>query len=270
MPGNVDQIALWNGPSGETWVAMQERLDRQLFPLGRVAMDALAVRPGERVVDIGCGSGQTTIELAARVGSAGRVVGVDISEPLLALARRRAPDLAFVAADAQRHRFEPADAAFSRFGVMFFTDPVAAFTNLASAVRRLAFVCWRRAEENPMMTVPIAAAVAAGLPAPESPPPDAPGPFAFADRDRVAQILAAAGFDEIEIVAHDEPIGGSDLDASVDLAFHVGPLARQLREHPALRASVTDAVRAAIASYVTDGLVAMPSATWIVTARRPI
>jgi len=132
---NTAQIEYWNGGAAETWVAQQERLDRQLDPLGRAVLRALAPRRGEHVLDVGCGSGQTTLQLADAVGSAGRVVGIDVSLPLLAAARRRSRDahVSFVHADAQKHAFEqPFDAVYSRFGVMFFDDPVAAFANLPS------------------------------------------------------------------------------------------------------------------------------------------
>jgi SAM-dependent methyltransferase len=278
MVDNDEQITLWNGVQGETWVAMQERLDNQLLPLGRVTVKALAPRAGERILDIGCGAGQTTLDLAEAVGPDGAVLGVDISEPLLAIARRRAAaagaDRArFVAADAQVHTFEPGhDAVYSRFGVMFFADPLAAFANLARALRpggRLAFVCWRRPDENPIMMEPLAAAVAVGLTPPEPAPPEAPGPFAFADRARVTRILAAAGFTDIALTPHDEAVGGNDLEAALDLAFHVGPLGRMLREKPEQRAAVADAVRATLARHVVaGGVVMMPSATWIATAKR--
>jgi ubiquinone/menaquinone biosynthesis C-methylase UbiE len=274
---NDEQIALWNGPSGDVWAAMQARLDNQLVTLGRATIDALAPRPGERIVDVGCGSGQSTVMLSERVAPGGHVLGVDVAAPLLAIARRRAESAGagavdFVEADAQVHRFEPdRDALYSRFGVMFFADPIAAFANLAGALRprgRLAFVCWRRPDENPVMMAPLAAAVAAGLPPPDPTQPGAPGPFAFAEPSRIATILASAGFTAIEIVPHDERIGGNDLDATLDLTFHVGPLGRQLRLVPEARDSVVDAVRAALEPYVSGGLVMMPSATWIVTAIR--
>jgi SAM-dependent methyltransferase len=277
MTANDEQIANWNGPQGDVWVAMQERLDRQLLPLGLATLEALAPRTGERILDVGCGAGQSTLELATRVGPSGRVLGVDVSEPLLALARQRrdaarADQAQFVAGDAQVHAFEPGfDAVYSRFGVMFFADPSAAFANLARALRsggRLAFVCWGRPEENPIMMAPLLAAIAAGLPPPEPTPPNAPGPFAFADRERVASILASAGFTDIVHTRRDDNMGGNDLEASVDLAFRVGPLARLLRETPALRSSVELAVRSALAKYVVDGVVQIPSATWIVTATR--
>src|SRR5467141_281082 len=153
---NTAQIEYWNGGAAETWVAQQERLDRQLDPLGRAALRALAPRPGEHVLDVGCGSGQTALQLADAVGPGGRVVGLDLSSQLLAAARRRNPSahVAFERADAQTHAFDqPFDAIYSRFGVMFFADPVAAFANLRRALKpggRMAFVCWRAESENPI------------------------------------------------------------------------------------------------------------------------
>src|ERR1700722_16858165 len=188
---NAAQIAYWNETAGPSWVAMQDDLDRELRELGLAAMAALAPRAEERLIDIGCGCGATTLELARRVGPGGGVLGVDISAPMLGVARERA-----AAEGLAQAGFLPVDGAFSRFGVMFFEDPVAAFANIRAAVSprgRLAFVCWRALAENPWMTVPMAAILPL-LPAP--PPaqtPGAPGPFAFADRDRLFAILRDAG-----------------------------------------------------------------------------
>lgn len=275
---NADQIEYWNATAGATWVTQNQRLDRMIDPLGRAAIGALAPSVGERVIDIGCGCGATTCELAARVGQGGRVLGVDVSAPMLVVARERAgrAGLAQVdlrQADAQTHPFEPgcADAAFSRFGVMFFADPVAAFANIRTALApsgRLAFLCWRAAAENPMMALPIAAALP-HLPAPPPPPdPLAPGPFAFADGARLLGILDGAGFRDIVIAPHDQTITSGDLDESVDIALRVGPLGAILRESPDLAGSVTEAVRAALAPFATDAGIRLNSATWIVTARR--
>lgn len=275
MSTNADQIAAWSGPAGEAWVAMQSRLDRQLEPLGQAALDALKLTPGERVADLGCGSGQTTRDIARRVGTTGSVQGFDISEPLLALARSLAPQLTFASADIQVADLGASifDAAFSRFGVMFFSDPVAAFRNVFRALRpggRLAFVCWRKMAENPVMTAPLEAGIAAGLPRPEAPSdPRAPGPFAFAERDYVISILEQAGFVDVALTPHDERVGGNDLDGTLELALQVGPLSRLLREHPQHRDAVLRSARDVLTQYLTNGVVLMPSATWIVTARRP-
>ncbi len=279
-PANADQVAYWNAGAGDTWAGLQDRLDHQLEPLGRRAMAALAPKAGERVLDVGCGAGQTSLALAAAVAPGGSVLAVDISHPLLEVARRRADGqagLAFTEADAQTAPFEAAsfDAAFSRFGVMFFADPPAAFANIRQALKpggRLAFVCWRTPDENPFMTLPMAAA-AVKLPAPDSPPPaldpHAPGPFAFADPQRVRAILTAAGFGEVELIPHDQKIGSGDLDQTLSVALKVGPLGAMLREHPDRRDAVVAAVRAALAAHDGPEGVKLPSATWIVTARAP-
>ncbi len=273
MSTNAEQIASWSGAVGDTWVAMQERLDRQLQTLGTRAMQALALQPGARVADIGCGSGQATLELAQRVGPSGRVVGVDVSAALLAVARVRAslPQVTFVEADAQQHDFgAPLDAMFSRFGVMFFADPVVAFTHLHAALKprgKIAFVCWRGRKDNPIMTAPFDAAMTVlPAPAPTTLDPFAPGPFAFADGDRLRQILAGAGFVDVTLTAHDEAIGGNDADATLQMALRVGPLGALLREHPQHKDAVVEVVRKALVPYTTAHGVFMPSATWIVSA----
>jgi len=275
---SADQIDYWNAAAGATWAALNARLDRLIEPLGRAAMDALAPRLGERAIDIGCGCGQTTVDLAARVGETGRVLGVDVSTPMLTVARDRAgkaglAQVNFLQADAQTHAFEPggADAVFSRFGVMFFADPKAAFANLRAALApggRLAFLCWRAAAENPMMTLPFAAALPHLPQAPLPPNPLAPGPFAFAGGERLRGILEGAGFQDIDIAPHDQRICSGDLDESVDTALRVGPLGAILREHPDLADAVIDAVCAALAPFATDAGVRLDSATWIVTARK--
>jgi SAM-dependent methyltransferase len=277
---NASQIEHWNGAAGETWVKLQARLDVQLAPLGRRAMDQAAIRPGEAILDIGCGTGQTTLELAERVGGSGTVLGVDISGPMLDLARRRsaAAGLAqarFEQGDAQTQRFAQGsfDLVFSRFGVMFFADPVAAFGNLRRALRRqgrLVFVCWRQARDNEWVTVPMAATFQ-HLPRPPAPEPGAPGEFAFADRDRVQAILAAAGFADIRIEKSDEPIGGMSLDVSVDTTLNMGPVAAALREPGSAekRQAVEAAVRQALAPFAGPNGVRMGSAVWIVEGVNP-
>lgn len=273
---NTAQIDYWNAAAGQTWVRYQAQLDRQIEPLGQEALRALSHRPGERVLDIGCGCGQTTLELAERVGSAGAVTGVDISAPMLAVAKcRPIPEGAaapqFLECDAQATDLGEGvyDAIFSRFGVMFFGDPVAAFANLRQALKpdgRLTFVCWRRFEENLWMRVPMEAARPF---LPEAPPmdPTAPGPFAFANAERVRSILADAGFTDVTLHAFNSSIGGSSLDQTVDLASHVGPLGAVLRAQPDLAPTVAAAVRAALSAYDTPCGVLMPAAVWVVSAR---
>ena len=273
---NAAQVDYWNALAGQTWARFQAQLDRQIDPLGREAIRVLAPRAGERILDIGCGCGQTTMELAQRAGAAGYVKGADISAPMLEIAKARpvlpgAVAPVFEQADAQVASFGDGtfDAAFSRFGVMFFADPVAAFANIRKALRaggRLAFVCWRPFAENVWMRAPQQAAAPF---MPESPPadPTAPGPFAFADSQRLRGILGDAGFKDIAIETFDCLIGGGDLEQSLELSLRVGPLGGALREHPELVSKVSDAVKAVLARYLTPQGVLMPAATWIVRAR---
>jgi SAM-dependent methyltransferase len=279
---NVEQRTFWNEQAGPLWVVHQERLDRQIGPHGDAALAKLAPAPGERVLDLGCGCGDSSLALARAVGPAGRVLGVDLSEPMLARARERAAaaglaHLSFRAADVQTAPLEAGafDAAFSRFGVMFFADPVAAFGNVRRALRpggRLAFACWRPVAENPWVRVPMAAA-AAVLPLPPPPPEGTPGPFAFGDAGRVRRILEAAGLEAVETEPADLAMhpGGGDLDEAADMFLEVGPLAFALHEAnapEALRGKVRAAVREAFASHVRDGRVELGSAIWLVRARR--
>lgn len=258
------------------WAEVREALELQLAPLGQGALKALAPRPGESILDIGCGGGETTLDLARAVAPDGSVVGIDLSAAVLAFAQSAAKDckrVRFVHADAQVFAFEPAsfDAAFSRFGVMFFADPTAAFINIRRSLKpngRLAFVCWRALEENPLDLVPLRAA-SAHLPPQPAHDPDAAGPFAFANPDRVRRILDEAGFEEIEITAHDEKVGSGDLDTMLAVCSRVGALGKILRENPELRTAALPAVRSALAAHDGPDGVRLNAATWVVTARAP-
>jgi SAM-dependent methyltransferase len=279
---NAEQITYWNDTAGPKWVACGEQLDAQIGPLGETAMDRVGIRTGDRVLDVGCGTGQTSVELARRVGPAARVTAIDVSRPMLARARVRAEEAGvhnvdFLEADAQRHRFPSGcvDVCFSRFGVMFFAAPDVAFANLRGALRaggRLGFVCWQQLPDNPWMLVPLMAA-APHLTLPPPPAPDAPGPFAFADRDRVRGILDHAGFTDVAFEDHRTTLtvgGGGSLDQAVDFLLQgVGPTSAALRQaDPALRATVSAAVHDALRPYHTPYGLRMASAAWLVTARR--
>ncbi len=272
---NAAQIEYWNATAGETWALFQEQLDRQIEPLGLEALRVLAPAPGETILDIGCGCGQTTWDLASRVQADGHVVGIDISTPMLEVARRRRPATPalqpeFREVDAQSGDLGHAvfDAAFSRFGVMFFSDPIAAFSNIRQALKphgRLGFVCWRPLQENIWMLVPLNAALPL-LPPPIPADPLSPGPFAFADAARVRSILHEAGFGSVSIQPFDLLIGSGDIDKTLALTFKVGPLGAALRENPQQKDKVADAVREALTRYATPAGVLMPAAVWVVLA----
>jgi SAM-dependent methyltransferase len=276
---NLDQVEHWNASAGESWAALSDRLDRMVGPLGEIAMDALALVGGEHVIDIGCGCGQTTVELGRRVGEWGEVVGVDVSVPMLEVAKARSQrsglaNVRFLDSDAQTHPFHAgaANRVFSRFGVMFFSDPVAAFANIRHALApggRLAFVCWRAMSENPLMTAPMQAALP-HLPDPPVSPADpfAPGPFAFADRDHLFAILSNAGFHDVQITPLDQPITTGDVEQTIEISMSIGPLGRLLRERPDLRANVVDAIAEAVTPFCTAAGVFFDSATWIVAAHK--
>jgi SAM-dependent methyltransferase len=273
--GNAAQVEYWNASAGPVWVELQERLDRQLESLGLAAQGALAPGAGERLLDVGCGCGQTTLRLARAVGPTGSVTGVDISRPMLAVARERAAGAAgvsFLEADAQGADLglDVYDGVFSRFGVMFFADPAAAFANIARAARpdaRLAFVCWRPLAENLWMRGPVEAASPI---LPPGPPPDplAPGPFAFANPDRVRTILTDGGWRATQIDRHDQPIGVGGVEETLGVSLKVGPLGAALRENPELAPRVIEAVRGFLSRHDGPKGVRLPAAVWIVTARR--
>jgi len=279
---NAEQIEYWNATSGPKWVALADRIDAQIAALGEEAMGRAGVAPGERVLDVGCGCGHTSVALGERVGTGGSVLGVDVSSVMLASAHRRAEaarlrHVAFLNADAQTHPFEEGsfDLVYSRFGVMFFADPGAAFANLARALRpggRLVFVCWQSLARNPWMRVPVEAASAhVEIPAPAD--PHAPGPFAFADAGRVRGFLETAGFGPVEVEPLERELavgGGGDLDATVGFLLQMGPAGAALREaDEALRARVAASVRRTLAPYTGLTGVRMPAAAWLFAARRP-
>jgi SAM-dependent methyltransferase len=250
----------------KAWVEVHALLDLQLSPLGLGAIAALAPARGEVVVDIGCGAGQTVLQLADLVGREGRVIGVDIAPMLLDLARRRAAGLRqarFIEADAQTLDLpdRSVDRLFSRFGVMAFADLAAAFANFHRMLKpsgRLAFVCWRSLDENELDLLPIRAT---GLEAMVD-----PTPFGFADAGYVRAMLAAAGFDRITIEAQDDLVSSGDLAATAAVLLSVGALGKILRDNPGLRTTAEPRLRAALAVRGGGARLALRAATWIVAA----
>lgn len=278
---NAEQIAEWNGALGQRWAESQGETDAVVAAFGRAALRRAAVQPGERVIDIGCGCGDTSLELARGVGDRGSVLGVDVSRPMLQVARQRAVQaglrqLQFLEADASSAPLPAAcDLLYSRFGVMFFADPVPALAHLLTALRpggRLVFVCWRAPRDNPWAMAPLVAArKALGI---NPPPADplAPGPFAFADGERTRSLLAEAGFADIELQRVDAPIAiGATPRAAAEAAVRVGPTARLVREVGAEHVpAIVQAIERELAVHAaTDGQVSLGGSTWVVSALRP-
>ncbi|MBP0449270.1 class I SAM-dependent methyltransferase [Kitasatospora sp. RG8] len=269
------QAARWKGAGGRAWVDAQAVLDGVLKPLEDVLIEAAPVREGDRVLDVGCGTGGTTVAFARLLGPEGRCVGADISEAMIDAARARAEHegstAGFVLADAQEYAFEPAafDAVVSRFGVMFFDDSVRAFANLRRAVRdggELRFLVWRGIEENPFMTTAerAAAPLLPGIPARR---PDEPGQFALADPDRVRRILEGSGWAGIDIRPVDADLTLPEAEL-IGYFTRLGLLGQVLpgADEPT-RARVVETVRAAFEPFVEGPLVRFTAACWLVGAR---
>jgi SAM-dependent methyltransferase len=277
---NTDWGKRWAEDEGTHWVAEADRYDAMTRAFGDVMLDAAELSPGQRVLDVGCGNGATTLDAAHRVQPRGEVVGVDLSPPMLALARQRAAAVAldnldFLEADAQVHQFGEGafDVVVSRNGLMFFDDPDAAFANLARALRprgRLAFVAWQGLERSEWISVPgVAAAPHVGIP--EGIEPNAPGPFGLADPDRTRGILERAGFVDIGLEEVVRPIRiGADVEDAVTFLRSI-PVVVDLfgAASPDHQAAAEEAVRAALDSHTgPDGVVMEENAAWLVTARR--
>jgi len=274
---NADQIAYWNGPGGQHWTDRQQAQDTLLAPVSDILIDRAKVRAGERIVDVGCGCGATSIVFAQKVGPTGHALGVDISVPMLARARQNAPQDApvdFVLADATVYPFDPQnfDLIVSRFGVMFFAEPALSFANLRTALRptgRLAFACWREPRDNPWLMLPLQAAYQHVPKLPQLGPED-PGPFAFASEARVSSILSEAGFTGVAMERCDLSLDvaiGRGLDGAVETALEIGPASRALEGHPPeVRAAAANSIREALAPFASGQAVRLAASIWIVTA----
>jgi SAM-dependent methyltransferase len=270
-----EQAALWNGRAGRAWVETQDVLDQMFKPLEDLLVAATRAGSGGRVLDVGCGTGSTTLAVAQRLGAKGHCIGIDISGPMIAAARKWADwegaPASFIQADAQSHAFEPAsfDMIISRLGVMFFDSPVMAFANLRCSLRddaTLQFIAWRGAAENPFMTTAerAAAPLLPNLPARR---PDAPGQFAFADRDRVYSILEESGWAGIDIRAVDVACSLPEKEL-VRYFTRLGPIGLILQDaDDQTRTQVIEAVRSAFEPYVRGADVCFTAACWMVGAR---
>ena len=272
---NDEQAKLWKGSGGQGWVEAQAVLDRMFKPFEDLLVAAVSAGSRGRVLDVGCGTGSTTLAFARVLGPEGHSVGIDISDPMIAAARARADregtSAAFICASAEDHAFEPAafDMVVSRFGVMFFNDSVRAFANLRRAATSgggLRFIAWRSASENPFMTTAERAA-ASLLPELPARRPDAPGQFAFANGQRVRTILEDSGWTDIDV----RPIDVACTIAEEDLHLYltrIGPVARLLQEmDDRVRAHIVEAVRPAFDPYVHGTDVRFNAACWMVGAR---
>lgn len=277
---NAPQIEYWNGPAGDKWAGLADAQDRMLGGLGSAAMDVCDIQSGHSVLDVGCGSGTTTIEIARRVGKTGRVLGIDISTPMLEVGRARLDALdidnvTFENKDVSTYPFEADtfDRVFSRFGVMFFADPINAFSNIRRGLRaggRLAFVCWQAADKNPWIEIP-RQVVLQHVPAPPPVDPEAPGPMAFANPERVRHILSGAGFSEINIEPLETLIPFEpDVPGTAQRLVQVGFASRLLSNaSDDVIARVKSDISDAISRFQTDNGVMIDGTTWIVSAISP-
>ncbi|MBX9798864.1 MAG: class I SAM-dependent methyltransferase [Burkholderiaceae bacterium] len=269
---NTEQTNIWNGDAGRAWVETQQLVEQMFQPIATLLVRDIS--GASKVLDVGCGTGSTTIAVSRQLGSQGLCTGIDISQQMMDVAHTAAKEQGlttrFICDDAQRYAFVPAsfDVIMSRFGMMFFDDPVAAFTNLRQAARthaELRFIAWRSADENPFMTT--AERVGSSL-LPHMPvrKPDEPGQFAFANKERVKQILRASGWKEPAVAAIDVPCSFEAKDLPLYLT-RMGPLGRALqREDEQTRSRVIQVVRHAFEPYVHGRQVSFNAACWKVTA----
>jgi SAM-dependent methyltransferase len=259
---NQEQAEFWAGMA-PTWVELEDMLEVVSGLPGQLAMDRLELRPGQQALDLGCGTGRTTLQLAARVAPGGRAVGVDIAETMLVRARQHATEAGLENVEYRRADVQAADlgheqfdGAYSRFGVMFYTDPVAAFRGVRRAMRTggsLSFVCWQPITANEWMLIPGMAAVSVTGQVPAVPGPDEPGPFSLADHDRVRSILGAAGFGDIDILPNNDIVTtpADRIPQVAGIAMQVGAVRGMLEDadqstRDRVRAAIEDAMRSRV------------------------
>lgn len=279
---NSDEIKFWNGPQGQNWVKQNHLTDHMYDPFGDRAIECAALRPGERIIDVGCGCGKTTNALADKVSPGGHVTALDVSIPMLEVARDRMSrknDLVdFVCADAATYPFEPEsyDVLFSQFGLMFFHNPEEAFCNFNRALRpggRIVFICWRHPKFNPWLMIPFDA-VRPFVPDMPKPSPDVTAsPFTMAPKERLEKLISGAGFKNVRLEVFDCPtrMGQGSLDECLNfVADFSNPVATALRQiDPVEHAKVLAAVRSAVAPYHNGETLELPASAWIASAHRP-
>lgn len=279
---NEEQIAYWNGEAGRKWAERDRQMATILAPVSEALMDHASVERARAVLDVGCGGGSNSFMLAERLHSSAQLLGVDVSAPMLEVARaegaaRGLNNVRFLQADAAEHDFgsQQFDLLFSRFGVMFFEDPGAAFTHMRGAMTPgadLAFVCWQPLKVNPWTALPLKAALTV-LPPPEAPAPRSPGPFAFGERDYVDQILRTAGWTDIDINASEVAMrwpAETDYPTTVREVLNTGPVGRLLVSADApTREAVYDAAAGLLENHFDGDALVLPGAVWLVTARNP-
>lgn len=272
---NDAQIEYWNGPAGQKWVDQSNRLDEMLAPFASKVLEVAALETGERPIDVGCGAGALSLSAADAAGAA---IGVDVSEPLLSLARARAKQTGsaarFIRSDASTYESKQAyDVLVSRFGVMFFEDPVKAFSNLREQMHpegRMTFICWQALQYNDWAYAPLQAALPLLKEVPPQPDPHAPGPFAFADKDRVADILADAGWIDVGIEPFTPQITlpGDNVASSAGFMLQLGPLSRLIAAQGLEAAPIEDALQKRLAANAdATGRISMHSACWVISAK---
>lgn len=274
---NQSQTEYWCDQGARFWISFRPHFARLMTPLVRPVLDSIDARPGEYLLDIGCGYGDETMELARRVAPQGHVTGIDISTPMVELGRDLArtaglANVRFAAVDAQTHPFprQVYDGLFSCFGVMFFDDPAAAFRNLARSLKRggrIAFACWRGREDNAWWSLPMEAALR-HVPGWQLPPPSPTGAYSLANPMRICALLSGAGLKNIAVAPLDALTGGIDLDSA--LAYvSAGPISTLLQDNPRAAIAVRAAVRAMLREHDGPNGVYLNSAIWIVTANKP-
>lgn len=271
------QLEHWNGPAGQKWVSYAAALDDLFAPLSSKLLETVAVQEGERILDIGCGSGAMTLEANRLAGERVSATGVDISAPLIQLAKDRAAahgsPATFELADATTYRAaQKYDLVISRLGVMFFNDPVAAFSQIRKQAKSgggLTFICWQALSANEWLSIPLQAAMPYFNETPQASAPNAPGPFSLAGKDQIAGLLSQSGWRDVSISALELPLTmpGEDANSSARLMIQMGPIApivqSQNLESEPIELAVTQALKE---RTQPNGGIVMNSACWLVSA----